>query len=95
MTRQESLLADPSTIKVIYRAQNTDTALLRLEEVEAEWGKALSGDRPGLAPGLGLCRAVFCVCARQVGHAQRFLSTHSELLPVFLDSDLSDRRQRW
>src|SRR5262245_53960678 len=39
-------------LKAIYRAENADTALVRLEEFEAEWVQALPGDRGDLAPRL-------------------------------------------
>jgi transposase-like protein len=37
-------------IKAIYRAEDADMALVRLQEFEAEWGKRYPGDRPSLAP---------------------------------------------
>ena len=51
-------------IKAIYRAENADTAMLRLEELEAEWGKRYPAIGAGLAPRLGACRAVLCILAR-------------------------------
>ena len=51
-------------IKAIYRAENADMAMVRLEEFEAEWGKRYPAIGAGLAPGLGACRAVLRVRAR-------------------------------
>jgi putative transposase len=39
-------------IKAIYRAENADMAMVRLEEFEAEWGKRYPGSaRLGAGPG--------------------------------------------
>ena len=35
------------SIKAIYRAENADMALVRLDEFEAEWGKRYPAHRPG------------------------------------------------
>jgi putative transposase len=43
-------------IKAIYRAENADMALVRLDEFESRMGKALSRDWAGLARGVGACR---------------------------------------
>ena len=52
-------------IKAIYRAESANMAMVRLEEFDAEWGKALSGNRPGLAPSHDLVK-ITCVRSRPI-----------------------------
>ena len=51
-------------IKAIYRAENCRYGARPARGVRGRMGQALSGDRRGLAAGLGIRRAVLCVRAR-------------------------------
>jgi transposase-like protein len=58
-TIQDSIYTIPPAIEALYRAETADMALLRLAELEAAWGQALSSHWADVAPGVGKCLPFF------------------------------------
>ena len=70
-------------IKSICRAENADTAWVRLKEFETEWGRALSGDRLSLQANSLSFGPVPCRFDKTFALPRHVLGRDQALPPVF------------